>query len=104
MAARQGLAAAAAMAAAASRWRAATAGRLPDPYDDGGRWHHTPPAVDQLLLAQPLVVGGCVAPPAHQVARDSPHPAAVEQQLRLVLGTARPPVPYNNERCQAQAR
>ena len=56
-----------------------------------GRRHHTPPpsrglaVVNQLLLAQPLVVGGCVTPPAHQLARDSAPPAAVEQQLGLVL-------------------
>ena len=42
-------------------------------------------AVSQLLLAQPLVVGGYVTPPEYQVACNSAHLAAVEQQLRLVL-------------------
>ena len=77
----------AAAAAPAARRRAATAVRPSDPYDDGGRriLRHVLAAVNQLLLAQPLVVGGCVTPPAHRIARDAAHPAAVEQQLHLVL-------------------
>ena len=82
-----------ATAASAARRRAATEVCPTDPHDDGGRREHNPlpathmttldlvAAVNQLLLAQPLVVGGCLTPPAHQVARDSVHPAAVEQQL-----------------------
>ena len=48
---------------------------------------HLLAAVNQLqrLLAQPLVVGGCVTPPAHQVARYSARPAAVGQHLVLAL-------------------
>ena len=46
---------------------------------------HLVAAVVQLLLAQPLVVGGPVSPPAQQEASDSAPPAAVELQLHLVL-------------------
>ena len=57
---------------------AATAARPGDPHNDGGQRHYTPPP---CRGSEPLVVGGCVSPPAHQIARDSANPAVVEQLL-----------------------
>ena len=63
------MAAAAATVGAVARRRAATAKRL-------AAVNHPRAATRRRRT---------VAPPAHQVARDSAHPAAVEQQLHLVL-------------------
>ena len=65
-----------------------------------GFWKFGAPEISQLPAPQPWMllfggpsapaplpslVAGTVAPPTHRVARDSAHPAAVEEQLHLVL-------------------
>ena len=41
-----------------------------EPHGDGGPRHHLVAAVNRPPLAQPLVLGEGVAPPAHQVGRE----------------------------------